>query len=265
MTAFRVPVFSDLLLRMPLDAKEARSASERFWSKPAEEVLYLYADVILDTGRYVRHVEFDGRGIAIRFGMDESTADHPELFGRCAVRWCPIRSFSNGQIYEWATMSDRMLFAKEQEQRITIRGLPMPPALVSLIESGRWVHPGDDVLKKVMPFLEAPVDFLSIDSMESESSGHLANDPRYSSMFHEMRGSDSVSVPDLPWRDVSRSFFIAVNRYLGDDIGIALDFRKGGEADPSVIASHWGDQTCKWVRVSDSLSGFLRLVGLQRT
>jgi hypothetical protein len=154
-----------------------------------------------------------------------------------------------------------MRFAKGEGQRITICGLPMPPALRSLIEAGKWVHPGDNVVKEVIPFLNEPVDFLSLDSMEFESSGHLADDPQSSSLFHEMRSGDSVSVPDLPWRDVSSSFFIAVNRDIGDDIGIALDFRNGVESDPSVIASDWSDGTCNWRRVSHSLSEFLNRVG----
>lgn len=244
---------------MPSDAEEARSAFERFWSKPVRP--YLYADVILDSGHYLRHVEFEGSGIATRFGMKKLTADHPELFGRRVIRSCPIRSFSNGEKYEWASACERMLFAKGEGQGITICGLPMPRPLVSLNESEKWKHPGDNAVKMVVPFLNEPIDFLSIDSMECESSGHLADKPDVSSLFHEMRGSDSVSVPDLPWRDVSRSFLIAVNRFPGDDIGIALDFRKGIESDPSVIASDWNDETCKWRRVSDSLSEFLRRVG----
>jgi hypothetical protein len=155
-----------------------------------------------------------------------------------------------------------MLFAKEEGQRITICGLPMPPALVTLLETGKWVHPGDHVVKGVIPFLQEPVNFLSVDSMEFESSGHLADHTASSTLFHEMRGTDSINVPDLPWRDVSKSFFIAVNRHIGDDIGIALDFRRGVESDPSVIASDWNDGPCKWRIVSDSLSDFLQRVGL---
>ncbi len=261
MRSFQVPVFSGQVLRMPTDEKEARGAFEIFSSNPAAERPYLCADVILDSGHFLRHVEFNGSGIAIRFGMSKLTADHPNLFGRCVIRWCPILSFSNGQKYAWAIESERMLFAKEEGQRIAICGLPMPPALISLIEAGKWVHPGDDVVKAVIPFLKDPVDFLSVDSMEFESSGHLADHPDTSSLFHEMRGSDFVSVPYLPWRDVSRSFFIAVNRHIGDDIGIALDFRSGPESDPSVIASDWRDGSCKWIRVYDSLSEFLQHVG----
>lgn len=250
---------------MPHDAEEAQYVFDSFWSKgPVGERPYLYADIILDSGIYLRHVEFDGSGIGVRCGVGTSqrVADCPELFGSRAIRWCPIRSFSHGQRYDWATSSDRMLFAKEQGQQIRLCGLPMPPALVSLIEAGMWNHPGDDVIKEIIPFLKEPVDFLSVDSMESESSGHLADFPDTSSLFHEMRGGGSVVVPDLPWRDVNKSFFIAVNRIPGDDIGIALDFRTGDESDPSVIASDWSDGTCKWRMVSDSLSSFLQQIGL---
>lgn len=145
----------------------------------------------------------------------------------------------------------------------TIHGLTMPPVLVSLIKFGKWKHPGDDVVKKVIPFMKEPVDFLSIAQMEFQSSNHLADSLESSQIFHEMRGSDAVNVPDLPWRDVSRSFFIAVNRHIGDDIGIALDFREGDESDPSVIASDWSDGTCKWRRVSDTLSEFLHRIGIE--
>ena len=100
MRSFQVPVFSDQPLRMPSDAKEARTAFERFWSEPVGERPYLYADVILDSEHYLRHVEFDGGGIAIRFGMNKPTADHPELFGRSVLHSCPIRSFSDGKKYE---------------------------------------------------------------------------------------------------------------------------------------------------------------------
>ncbi len=76
--------------------------------------------------------------------------------------------------------------------------------------------------------------------MKRESSTHFA-------VFPEMRGSWFVLVPDLPCRDVSKSLFIAVYRVPGDDIGKALDFRKGAETDPSVIASDWSDGTCTWI------------------
>ncbi len=262
MREFQVPIFTDLPLRMPSNAKEARIVTQRFWSTPMGGRAYLYADVFLDKGEYLRHVEFDGSGLAIRVGMNTQTADCPELFGRHVIRWCPIRSFSEGQIYDWATASERMRFARHPRERITICGLHVPRLLLLLIETERWTHPGDDVIKEMIPFLDEPIDFLTLDQMEFESSGHLADNPDSSSVFHEMRGSETVHVPDLPWRDVSKSFFVAVNRNIGDDLGLALDFRDSDETDPRVIANDWGEGGCKWREVSPAFSDFVARIGL---
>lgn len=150
-----------------------------------------------------------------------------------------------------------------KESNLRVNGLPVPPMIISLMNDGRWGHLGDDAIKEVVSFLSEPVDLLSVDQMKFESSGLPIDDPDFSALFHEMRGSDSLSVPDLPWRDVSTSFLIAVNRNLGDDIAIALDFRRGVETDPSVIATDWSNGTCQWRSVSGSLSEFLEAVGFK--
>jgi hypothetical protein len=149
----------------------------------------------------------------------------------------------------------------------TVNGLTMPPLLIALIQSGRWRHPGDDKLLQVIPFLQGPVDFLDIASMRSESSGHLANHPDSSRLFREVRGNDPKSGHPLglPWRDVEKSFFIAVNRVHGDDLGIALDYRTD-PSDPCVIASEWlwGESTrgVFWREVRPTFSEFVRALGL---
>ena len=103
-----------------------------------------------------------------------------------------------------------------------VNGLLMPELLVAMIRDGRWVHPGDARLREVMPFLVDPVDFLrSPEAMAFESSGHLADDPQLSARFHLVRGSRVVEPVELPWLDADRSFFVAVNRWPGDDVAIA--------------------------------------------
>jgi hypothetical protein len=149
--------------------------------------------------------------------------------------------------------------------RQAINGLLMPELLVALIQDGHWVHPGDDRLREVIPFLVDPIDFLHTpEAMARESSGHLADDPQLSAIFHTVRGSRVVKPVELPWLDVDRSFFVAVNRWPGDDVGIALDYRTD-ELDPRVVASDWGSgQTCVWHEVASTFSGFVRLLGLER-
>jgi hypothetical protein len=139
----------------------------------------------------------------------------------------------------------------------------MPELLVALIRQGRWVHPGDARLRELIPFLIDPVDFLvSSEAMARESSGHLADDPRLSTVFHLIRGGRAAEPVELPWLDADRAFFVAVNRWPGDDVGIALDYRTGAD-DPRVVAGDWGSgQGCVWREVAPTFSEFVRLLGL---
>jgi hypothetical protein len=147
--------------------------------------------------------------------------------------------------------------------RPTVNGLPLPELLVALIREGRWVHPGDIRLRELIPFLIDPVDFLrSPEAMARESSWHLADDPRMSALFHAVRGGRVAEPVVLPWLDADRSFFVAVNRWPGDDVGIALDYRTSA-VDPRVVAGDWGSgQGCVWREVAPMFSIFVRLLGL---
>jgi hypothetical protein len=148
---------------------------------------------------------------------------------------------------------------------LAVNGWPLPELLVALIRDGHWVHPGDALLRELIPFMVDPVVFLSTpEAMARESSGHLADDPRLSAVFHIVHGSRVVGPVELPWLDVDRSFFVAVNRWPGDDVGIALDYRTDA-LDPRVVASDWGTgQACIWREVAPAFSGFVRLLGLGR-
>jgi hypothetical protein len=127
-----------------------------------------------------------------------------------------------------------------------VNGLPLPETLVALMRCGNWVHPGEDRLRDVIPFLADPVVFLeSPEAMAFQSRGHLADDPRSSAIFHEIRGRRIAEPVELPWLDVDLSVFIAINKYPGDDVGIALDYR-AGIAGPRVVASAWGSRSSFW-------------------
>jgi hypothetical protein len=150
-------------------------------------------------------------------------------------------------------------------KKLSVNGLPVPELLSVLIRKGQWVHPGDARLLEVIPFLVDPVVFLSTPKdMVGESSGFLADDPSFSLVHHMARGSRATEPIELPWLDVERSFFVAVNRWPGDDTGIALDYRTD-MLDPRVVAGDWGSGTgCVWREVSPTFSAFVRLLGVGR-
>jgi hypothetical protein len=64
--------------------------------------------------------------------------------------------------------------------------------------------------------------------------------------FTSTAGGGTISRP-LPWLDADLALFIAVNREIGADLGIALDYRTSSD-DPRVVASdrRTGDHTCHW-------------------
>jgi hypothetical protein len=146
---------------------------------------------------------------------------------------------------------------------LSVNGLPVPELLCTLMRDGDWVHPGDARLRELIPFLTDPVDFLSTpEAMERESSGHMADDPRYSAMFHMARGSRVTGPVELPWLDVDRSIFVAVCRWAGDDTAISLDYRTD-VIDPRVVASDLGSgRDYVWREVTPTFSAFVRLLGL---
>jgi hypothetical protein len=148
----------------------------------------------------------------------------------------------------------------------TVNGLPLPKLLIELLQTGKWQHPGHDVIHKVIPFLGVPVMFLeSAKHMQSESSGWAAEDEYSSNLFHEVRGSEIAAPVTLPWLDVEKAFFIAVNQEFGDDVAIALDYRTSVD-DPRVVASEWqrGDQFVTfWREVTPTFSEFVERLGLQ--
>jgi hypothetical protein len=73
-----------------------------------------------------------------------------------------------------------------------VRGLPLPTLLMELLASGRWLHPGGEGLRGLMPWLEDPLDFLTdVHQMrrESRSLDLFADDEASSRLFRAIRGS----------------------------------------------------------------------------
>lgn len=144
----------------------------------------------------------------------------------------------------------------------TVNGLPLPPLFLELVRDGRWRHPGDEQLRRIIPFFYEPVDFLTnLESMRRESSGNLADNPQMAEVYYERRSSASAEPILLPWLDRDKAVFIAVNRFGGDDIAIALDYRSSG-LDPTVVANDWHTRPngCLWREVAPTFSAFFGML-----
>ena len=93
--------------------------------------------------------------------------------------------------------------------RPRVRGLPLPRLLVRLLDDDQWRHPGEDVLKAVIPWFDAPLDFLRTPGEMGRESQFLyedgsADDRRESAFFHVVRGGVTGRA-DLPWLDVGQA------------------------------------------------------------
>jgi hypothetical protein len=146
-----------------------------------------------------------------------------------------------------------------------VRGLVLPDLLGELLASGRWQHPGGDILREVMPWFQDPLDFLSsVDQIrwESQSLDLFADSSRSSELFREARGSVTGCL-DLPWLDVELAVLVAVNQRPGDDVAIALDYRTD-PSDPRVVGSDfWTDpERCTWRMIAPTFTGFVTALGL---
>jgi len=85
-----------------------------------------------------------------------------------------------------------------------VRGLPVPTLLVDLLATHRWKHSGNDIIRRAVPCISDPLDFLSsTERMDFESGSlNLEADP----WMHEFHGrnaenrSDGRECASLGWR-----------------------------------------------------------------
>ena len=140
--------------------------------------------------------------------------------------------------------------------------LQIPSLFRTLLESGRWKHPGDEILRREVPLLVDPVDFrtwLPRETVAGEvvASRFTAQDWEVFKMYR-----DDQSARSLPWLNAALAVFIAVNRVPGDDVAIALDYRMDANA-PRVVASRWRDNDgSEWFEVAKSFEAFAQSLGL---
>ncbi len=143
-----------------------------------------------------------------------------------------------------------------------VNGLQVPTLMLELMNEGRWVHPGEAAITRVVPFLQGPVDFVSEPSQCIP--GHfyeLATDPDWSPVHRVCRGSKCSEPLGLPWLDVEKALFIAHCRIPGDDLSIVLDYRTD-PSDPRVLATWWPDDEVEWRIASASFTKFAKALRL---
>jgi hypothetical protein len=142
-----------------------------------------------------------------------------------------------------------------------VNGLPLPPLLISLLQSGQWKHPGDMKMREVIPFVEAPVFFYSLEQIKGWNNISPDLSEVADTRYHEALGSRAVMFLTLPWLDVEKSIFIAANARHEDDVRIALDYRTSPD-DPRVVASYWATEGSLWREVTPTFTEFVERLGL---
>lgn len=140
--------------------------------------------------------------------------------------------------------------------------LRLPQLLDELIYTGRWIHPGDRIMESVVPFITDSLDLLpNREAMQRESGPLMPSAETESLAFHEYRGSFHEPRP-LPWIDVEKTLFIAINRRIGDDVGIALDYRDNPD-EPSVIGGDWhSGEGLRYRPITNTFRQFAESLGL---
>ncbi|QDT01082.1 hypothetical protein HG15A2_44240 [Adhaeretor mobilis] len=149
-----------------------------------------------------------------------------------------------------------------------VNGLELPKLLISLLNNNLWVHPGDDILGRVIPWCRDPFVFLDREMMIQESKQCSSIDL----FFRSASSKESKQrVPPLPWIDTDLAVMIGCNKHLGDDVGICLDYRTDS-LDPCVVASYWPEKSSFddydkfghfWREVTPTFSEFAKILNLQ--
>ena len=142
--------------------------------------------------------------------------------------------------------------------------LPLPPLLLELIAQDRWQHPGDTRVHAMLPWIDDPLD-LVIDFQRPAfgvDCAMLAHMPGSGDFMHLACGSLTARPIVIPWIDLEQVVWIMVNREVGDDQAVALDYRTS-HVDPRVVASHWDRMMgCCWREVTPTFSDFVQQLGL---
>ena len=132
-----------------------------------------------------------------------------------------------------------------------LKGLPLPEALSSAIEDGRWTPPDRAALEDVFSVTPEDPSFYTLDYMRFEN-GLWLEDKTRTPMFGGT--PDAASPPgDI---DVRRSVLIGD---LGHDMPFALDYRPSLN-NPSVV--YFRSDKLRWITVAASIEDLLARLGL---
>ncbi|GIH19675.1 hypothetical protein [Rugosimonospora africana] len=146
-----------------------------------------------------------------------------------------------------------------------VNGLPLPDLLVRLLKSGRWQQPGDEALRQLIPWFHDPLDFmLTLDELRLHNR-LIAESADTMRFFCVGRGSAAQPIA-MPWLDLDQAVYIAICRYAGDDIALALDYRSSS-TDPRVLATDTvtlSRQQVSWRQVTPTLSEFVDALHLRQ-
>jgi hypothetical protein len=143
-----------------------------------------------------------------------------------------------------------------------VNGLPVPQLLLSLLQQGKWKHPGDAALRRVIPFLEEDMIFLPMTLIRAEARRFSSDRPSLSEATREISGLGASHAVELPWLNTNKALFIACSRRVDMNIKIALDYR-ASLTDPRVVAVDWLPEGRFWREVTPTFTEFIGRIGLK--
>lgn len=136
-----------------------------------------------------------------------------------------------------------------------VKGLNIPNKLIELINRKDEIFHLEN-FSLAFPFLTFPINFLeSIEEIKGISEdNYLLNEDFWGIKSSQSKGK----YIDLPWLDYDKSLFIAINKFPGEDLAIALDYRLN-ENQPRVVASDFNEKYphCEWHVIAKSFDDLL--------
>lgn len=127
-----------------------------------------------------------------------------------------------------------------------------------MMEDGRWNHLAAEAIALIAPFIREELCFRTSEYQVPTGECLMGAAEDENEIFHEYRGSKIPEARELPWVDVEKTALIAVNKFPGDDVAIALDYRTC-MTDPRVIGTDWathGGIGCHWREIAPTFTEF---------
>ena len=141
--------------------------------------------------------------------------------------------------------------------QVFVKGNLLPRALASFLKTD---HPEleelSSILEEKFSFLEFPIEFLpSIEEVKTVSEDDLWFQE---SLWNVAKPGKAAELPVL---DFQKSVIIGINKYPGEDLAIALDYRQDPDL-PAVVASNFRSSAtnCNWEVIASSFEDLLALM-----